>query len=531
MDGPTTFSDDGRAVIERVLASEASLQSSNTEAAQVCKLYQVERTIELGRQHGFKSIALQFPDELLNVSTLIANHLRRALGRDVFILADTSYGSCCVDEVAAEHASADFVVHYGRACLSPTRRLPVQYAFGQATINLDNVVEKLDEVFQGHSDKHVLLMYDVVYAYCIDSLRSRLSGKDWPNLVISTVDSERLTNDTNVQSGRQYTLTKGTSSNDYTLFYIGGESLTLTNIIITHPSCPVIAYNPDTQQCQPQSSQVNRLLNRRFHFKVYQREYFESPVLRPAFVTRYFMLQKAKDADVFGIVVGTLGVASYLPVIDHLKSLIASRSKKSYTLAVGKPNPAKLGNFMEIECFVLVACPENSLIDSKEFLRPIVTPFELELALTSSEEWVGRDLAYVTDLEVMRERLEQDLTVAKDTNGGGDEVREDDDGEGGAAPHFSLVTGKYKQAKTYIASSSHQPAKDGAVDDDSTMVLRNQNTALTVNSGSSAAVEYLQQRTYQGLDARIGQTEAGDVIEGRSGIARGYVGEAEKLEH
>lgn len=36
-----------------------------------------------------------------------------------------------------------------------------------------------------------------------------------------------------------------------------------------------------------------------------------------------------------------------------------------YTIAVGKLNPAKMANFMEIDIFVLVACPENSLVDSQ----------------------------------------------------------------------------------------------------------------------------------------------------------------------
>lgn len=57
--------------------------------------------------------------------------------------------------------------------------------------------------------------------------------------------------------------------------------------------------------------------------------------------------------------------AAYLPLIKHLRELIAARQKKSYTVAVGKLNPAKLANFLEVECFVLVACPENTLIESK----------------------------------------------------------------------------------------------------------------------------------------------------------------------
>jgi diphthamide biosynthesis protein 2 len=80
---------------------------------------------------------------------------------------------------------------------------------------------------------------------------------------------------------------------------------------------------------------------------------------------RYAVVQKARDADVFGILVGTLGVASYLPLISHIRKLLMQARKKSYTISVGKLNPAKLANFLEIECFVLVACPENSLIDAK----------------------------------------------------------------------------------------------------------------------------------------------------------------------
>ena len=30
--------------------------------------------------------------------------------------------------------------------------------------------------------------------------------------------------------------------------------------------------------------------------------------------------------------------------------------------------------------FVLVACPENSIVDSQELYKPVVTPFEMEIA-------------------------------------------------------------------------------------------------------------------------------------------------------
>lgn len=70
---------------------------------------------------------------------------------------------------------------------------------------------------------------------------------------------------------------------------------------------------------------------------------------------------------------------------------------------MGKLNVAKMANFMEVDVYVLVACPESSLIDnqvmiviivigsivlmifwfdniSQDFYKPVVTPFEMEVA-------------------------------------------------------------------------------------------------------------------------------------------------------
>ena len=61
-----------------------------------------------------------------------------------------------------------------------------------------------------------------------------------------------------------------------------------------------------------------------------------------------------------------------MEIIDHLKKVISTSGRKSYTFVMGKLNVAKMANFMEVDCYVLVACPENSLIDSK-----VITAFLL----------------------------------------------------------------------------------------------------------------------------------------------------------
>ena len=48
---------------------------------------------------------------------------------------------------------------------------------------------------------------------------------------------------------------------------------------------------------------------------------------------------------------------------------------------------AKLGNFPDIEVFVILSCPNHSIYTEKEFYRLIITPYELELALDSERKW------------------------------------------------------------------------------------------------------------------------------------------------
>ena len=92
----------------------------------------VESTVKVIVEKSFKRVALQFPDSLLEHSPRVVRALQDRLKDDVelFVLGDTQFGDRFVDEVAAQRAQADFLVHYGDAHVGPTESLPVQYVFG-----------------------------------------------------------------------------------------------------------------------------------------------------------------------------------------------------------------------------------------------------------------------------------------------------------------------------------------------------------------------------------------------------------------
>ncbi|CAG8442688.1 3358_t:CDS:2 [Funneliformis caledonium] len=266
LQGPNNFADDGSAIIERVLKVKSKRLADSDK--QLEEIYEIDRTVKALIDGGFDKVALQFPDELLADSVKIATILREKVKKKIFILADTSYGSCCVDEIAAQHVDAECIIHYGRSCLSPTSRLPVIYVFGKQPIVLVHCLESFDEFFKLDKNQPLLIMYDVVYSYCINDFVLELRNeKNYTNIIQSFVMLEfNFLKDTPVSNhlGRHYSLPENISIENCSIFYIGGESLTLTNILMTYNKCKVFSYNPETQIGRQESIHVNKALMRRY---------------------------------------------------------------------------------------------------------------------------------------------------------------------------------------------------------------------------------------------------------------------------
>lgn len=181
-----------------------------------------------------------------------------------------------------------------------------------------------------------------------------------------------------------------------------------------------------------------------------------------------------------------------------------SSGKKPYLLAVGKPNPAKLGNFLEIDAFCLIACPENSLLDSREYMNPIITPYELVLALNPSYIW--SPCQYDFNLESILPKIHNSIQIQESPENDGDSDEE---------PVFSLVTGTYSMNKRFTKSVSLEPnSSDDAL-------VKRWDGQISRFISTSAGAEFLKSRSYQGLDPTVHDSFSHLEV-GREGIARGY---------
>ena len=123
--------------------SQVSL--SETQPDQVCpdvyKLsdlpsnysFEIHKTIYALRRDKIQCVALQMPEGLMIYGPVIADILEehtypetpdeqwKGMTLEPLLLADVTYGACCIDDFTAKEMGAEMIVHYGHSCLSEYR--------------------------------------------------------------------------------------------------------------------------------------------------------------------------------------------------------------------------------------------------------------------------------------------------------------------------------------------------------------------------------------------------------------------------
>lgn len=416
-------------------------------------------------------MCLQFPDNLLPDSVQVAGLLEKHLKRKVYILGDTTCGSCCVDEIAAQHIDADGIIHFGHACLNPTTRIPVFHVLPKKEIDVECLIRKFKSTFQDSSER-ILFFYDVSYAHKIEVIHKELSST-YTNLVISLLNcisnvtfTDVKDNSSTVILGRSFTLENKCKVEDYSAFFLGEDGKTLTTLSMSIPARKwYCLHETDIVEC--------------------------GTINTPWLKRRRFLIEKLKDAKVVGIVVATLGIKEYLKAINMVKSILKQKNVKSYILSVGKINPPKLANFPEIDAFVVIACPENEVFDSRDFLRPILMPYEVELAFNDSRE------LYTQHCMDFRQILPGGMNYV--------------DFKPSENSDVSLITGEVRGCN-----------KEELCADKMNSLIINSSGELAIGK---AGAQFLHTRCWTGVEQRLGKDAVHVAEIGRSGLASHYKNE------
>ncbi|XP_017083387.2 2-(3-amino-3-carboxypropyl)histidine synthase subunit 2 [Drosophila eugracilis] len=454
-------------------SSDTAALERQTEAEQSVTLEQIwnenhrRTSTDWIRKNGFKRVCLQFPDDYLPHSNAISVALTELLALEqvkVFILADTTYGSCCVDEIAAAHVDADSLIHFGNACRSKASRLPVLYLYPELVLDVGLLLSKLQSLRAECKDRQLCVYLDIGYQHILNEqlkkhLKEALEPKDFVLELFPPIEADSIAS-------------KESTSLERICIFVGADNQRFANLSLTAPAAV---------QWHIYDGASSNLSSK-------------NPLTAQFIRRRYFHIEKCKDAQTLGLIVATLSAEGYLDVVTRLQTMAKGRGIKTQLISVGRINPAKLANFLEIDCFVLIGCPFNNMYDSKEYYKPIVSVFEAEMALNPA--WHMRyPEAYVTDFKQLlpegRSFLPFDAA----------DIPEHD---------VSLVSGRLRGTVNECLETAGDPASLA-------LATQAKMSLMTTDTGLS-----FEDRTWQGLDPALGQTEPAQLQQGLSGIPINY---------
>ena len=575
-------SDEARAISLEIASSEHATFDLDVEA-----------TAAHIRRGNHRRVALQFPDTLLTHASAAVSGLQQALdgaGVELFVLGDTSFDGFQVDFVAAQHFDADFIVHYGPVDLEARGPLPVRFVFGRRALDIAHFSTAFAPVLgAGEAARRVLVVPSLPYAHASEALAARLGA----GAIVCHSDVERTAETTEAEPavvtassasfsasssaiaaaiaaavpstsdpfaaadalargfllGRRLgaALDEAALGQCGALVYLGSEDQTLSNLCLLLPNAEVYLYEPPTQP----TTRADASDGEAAACEVAACEATAPPTLRRLVLAtarrlmrRYYLVQQAREAEVVGILVGTLSASQRTPMLHALKALCRRAARKHYVFIMGKLNAAKLANFAEVGVYVLLGSAEHSLLDAKDFYRPVVTPYELHVALADGAEWTGE---YMLDYGRLLPRLRAAAAPEEEEEGRGRAHGDDSEDE---APRFSELSGKLiakrSMANTGVAMSaagseagggreevsssvgSSSSSIGGTADTHGTLVASGVSGTLARRGDYAMArtgAEALARREYRGLEPRLGEHAPSRIVEGRSGIASGFTGE------
>ena len=330
---------------------EKTLKESNLPTAYS---FEIPKTIQRINNLNATHIALQMPEGLLLYATVLSDVLQRLAPslEQVSILGDVTYGACCVDDLGAQALGCQLLVHYGHSCLVPIQHtvIPCLYVFVEITIDVPHLVECLDLTLSKNETRP--------FVYLLGTIQFRHSLTEAQQLLIEKGYETNIPQAKPLSPGEVLGCTSpvlaGDKANAVVLFVADGR-FHLESTLISNPQIPLFyRYDPYSKALTDESYDHDKMKS-----------------------IRYQAIERAKSANVFGILLGTLGRQGNPAILSKIQKQLRSKGKKSFVMLVSEITPAKLALFdNKIDAWIQVACPRLS-VDWGHFLskQPVLNPY------------------------------------------------------------------------------------------------------------------------------------------------------------
>mmetsp|Transcript_24752 Transcript_24752/g.30444 ORF Transcript_24752/g.30444 Transcript_24752/m.30444 type:complete len:447 (+) Transcript_24752:111-1451(+) len=348
--------------------------------------FEILKTIHRISTSEAKHVALQMPEGLLMYACTIADILKKfSVGgqlQSISILGDVTYGACCIGDLDAKALGADLLVHYGHSCLVPltTTAIPCLYVFVEIRVDVQHLIDCFCKTCPIGTRVHVMgtVQFRPAVAAAAKALNERerpatipqakplspgeVLGCTAPELGVDKAAAETKCNsDLNENSVEA----SNYSSNVHVMLFIADGRFHLEAAMIANPNLRALRYDP--------------------YSKTLTDERYENEKMKSI---RRGAIQKAMDPSVkvYGIILGTLGRQGNPAILGNVRSLLRKHEKKCFVLLLSEIFPKKLEMFARVDVWCQIACPRLSVDWGHFFNKPVLSAYELNVAL-NEEAW------------------------------------------------------------------------------------------------------------------------------------------------
>jgi len=297
-----------------------------------------------------KKVGVQFPEGLKSKAMEIAD----LLDYEVYIYGGNTYGAC---DVADEEMSfCDCLVHFGHAEIPMKFVIPVIFMEVYDNIDLIPSLEKnLD--FLEKKGKNIGLTTTVQHILELKNAERFLKNRGF-NIYIGK-GTRRIKYDGQIL-GCNFSVCKSIEDKVDYFLYIGTGYFHPLGITLNTKK-KVVAIDPYTGKIVDMENEKTKLLKK-----------------------RYAVIEKAKEAERFGVIVSTKKGQFRMKEALNIKKDLEKIGKKAYILITGEIYPEKFRGFNFDAC-VISACPRIAIDDQPRYEKPILTVTEVSLLKETGE--------------------------------------------------------------------------------------------------------------------------------------------------
>lgn len=267
--------------------------------------------------------------------------------------------------------SADFLIHFGHSCLVPIdfTAIPCLYIFVEIFIDVKKFLDQLKLNFSHESKRFSFLLAGTIqFSHAIRAVKPELEKLGFTVLVPQAKP---------LSAGEVLGCTAPSVSlgdlgrngdNEEVIVFVADGRFHLEAFMIANPGVKAFRYDP----------YMGKLFLEEYDYVGMKEE-------------RRRAIEKAKGAKNWGIVLGTLGRQGNPKILERLEDKMSEKGLDWTVILMSEISPPRIALFEDsIDAWIQIACPRLSIDWGDAFVKPLLTPFEAEIALGDLKGWWER---------------------------------------------------------------------------------------------------------------------------------------------